>query len=1011
VTTPRHIVRRRLRQRSKGRRGSLRWVRVVGVLLVAGLAVSALSVMAGVGALVGVYAYFAQDLPDPEAIATVQEDFKTTRIFDQTGLVVLQDVIDPFGGDRQWVTLAEIPDYLEWATIAIEDATFYENPGFDLWGMGRALWNNLRGGHIQGASTITQQLVRSALFDPEVRTEISMERKIREVILATEISRLYSKPQILEWYLNTNFYGNLAYGVEAAAQVYFGKSARELTPAEATLLTAIPQSPGQNPLDDPEATKLRQLIVLDAMVEQGYISRREASEVATESVEVRPLDQRYDIVSPHFTLYARHQAERILDDLGYNGARLVSRGGLRIYTTLDVDLQYQAECVARTHIARLSGADPTLVTTATNGALCPAAGLLPTPPESQLGWDHEISNAAVVVLNAQTGEILAMVGSLDYHDETIAGAFNAALGYRQPGSAFKPFTYVTAFAQGYTPATMVLDVRTGFPQGGSLPDYVPENYDRRFHGPVSVRAALANSYNVPAVQVTRWVGVDEVIRTAHRMGINSLNQDLNHYGLSLTLGGGEVNLLDLSYAYSVFANNGRMYGMPVPDRDRRPGYRILDPVAIKRIEMDDPLGGAPVVLWQYGQEQDTYSSHVVLAEPLAYLTNDILADTEARWPAMGRSNVLELSRPAAAKTGTTNDFVDSWAVGYTPQRVVGVWVGNSDATPMVNTSGLIGAAPIWHAVMEYAHRDLPVQRWERPPGIREVVVCEISGLLPTEYCPTRKEIFIAGTEPTQVDNMFRPFQINNTNGLLATVYTDPALVEERVFPIFPPEAADWVHENNIAQPPTEYDVTNIPTTTDLFGEVTIIDPSPFSYVRSVVTIIGNARNRSFSSYRLSYGQGINPTEWFQIGQNQYRQRENEVLGQWDTTALDGLYSLRLTVIRTNSSVIDFVVPVTVDNQAPTVSLIYPEDGQTYQFPEDEFITLQPRATDNVSMDRVEVFMDSERIATTTVPPFSERWIITSTGEHIFWAVAYDAAGNSRESNHVTVNVAHTQPPE
>ena len=1011
ATTPGQIVSRRLRRRSKSRRGSYQWGRALSALLLAALLLAGAGAAVGASALVGVYVYFAQDLPDPQAITAAQENFLTTRILDQTGAVVLQDVIDPLGGDRQWVTLADIPDYLEWATIAIEDSSFYENPGFDPWGMARSLWNNLTGGYVQGASTITQQLVKQVLFDPEFAAEITMERKIREIILAAEISRLYSKPQILEWYLNTNFYGNLAYGVEAAARVYFGKSVRELSMAEAAMLAAIPQSPAMNPIDNPEQAKLRQGLVLDAMVTEGYISQREVDEVRAAPVEIQPLTQRYDILAPHFTIFARQQAERILNDLGYDGARLVNRGGLRIYTTLDLDLQYQAECVARSHVARLTTGDPTVVVNASNGEVCAAAEYLPPPPEAHQGWDHQLSNAAVVVINAATGEILAMVGSLDYNNAAIDGAFNAALGYRQPGSAFKPFTYVTAFAQGYTPATMVMDVRTSFPQGGALPDYVPENFDRQFHGPMSIRTALANSYNVPAVQVMRWVGVDEVIRTAHRMGINSLNQDLNHYGLSLTLGGGETNLLDLTYAYSVFANMGEMRGAPVPDRDRRPGYRILDPIAIKRIEMDDPQGGPPVVLWQYGQEQNTFGTHVVLAEPLAYLINDILADAEARWPELGQGNALELSRPAAAKTGTTNDYVDGWTIGYTPQIVTGVWVGNTDATPMNVTPGVVGAGPIWHAVMEYAHRDLPVQTWNRPSSIRELTVCEISGLLPTQYCPTHKELFIAGTEPTQVDNMFRPFQINKTNGLLATVYTDPAQIERRVYPIFPPEAADWVRLNQIAQPPTEYDVTNIPTTADLYGDVTIIDPGPFAYVSGVVNIVGNARDRRFSSYRLSYGEGINPTEWFEIGQSQYQQRENESLGLWDTTTLDGLYSLRLTVVRTNSSVVDFVLPVTVDNQAPTISLHYPEDGKTYYYPEDEFITLQTRTADNVSMDRVEFFMDGARIATSTVAPFNERWIMDGAGQHTFWAVAYDAAGNSLESNRVTVTIVEGSPTE
>jgi membrane carboxypeptidase/penicillin-binding protein PbpC len=320
---------------------------------------------------------------------------------------------------------------------------------------------------------------------------------------------------------------------------------------------------------------------------------------------------------------------------------------------------------------------------------------------------------------------------------------------------------------------------------------------------------------------------------------------------------------------------------------------------------------------------------------------------------------------------------------------------------MTDLSGLTGAAPIWHAVMEYAHLGEPVLEWQRPPDITEVTICRVSGLLPTQYCPTTKEIFIAGTEPTQYDNVFQPFEVNKETGLLATVYTPPELVEGRVFQVLPPEAADWVRESGLSQPPLEYDALNVP---GQFGNTAVISPGPYAYVGGVVQIIGNATGDGFARYRLDFGEGLNPTEWIQIGQDVNGPRTNTELGLWDATLLDGLYSLRLTVVREDSSFEQSVVQVTVDNTPPIAQLLYPGDGQQYNFPADEFVTLQPLVEDNVSMDRVEFYVDEVLVATSTVAPFNERWIINALGRHVIHIKAIDAAGNETLSNRVTIDV-------
>lgn len=987
MAATRRLIQRRRERREQAQTGSRLVLRGLVALALIVVGLNLLGAITGFGTIASVYASYAQELPEPGAITVVEQDFETTKIYDRTGTILLYEVIDPLGGDRTWVELADIPLHFRQATIAIEDKTFYENPGYDTEGILRALWNNLLGGEIQGGSSITQQLVKNVLIAPEERAVVSYDRKVRELILAVRISDEYSKDQILEWYLNTNFYGNLAYGVEAAARVYYGKSARDLSLAEASMLAAIPQSPGINPIDDFPAAKERQKFVLDAMVAQSYITPDEAAIAYQTELDLKPPEQRFNLLAPHFSIAARKQLEQMF------GPTLVHRGGLVVYTTLDYDLYLQAECAARSHVARLSGRPFETTIAAADGSICFAARELHSLALEDRGWDHNVRNASIVVLNVQTGEVLTLIGSLDYYDETIDGNFNVAFAERQPGSAIKPFTYLTAFQQGYTPATMVLDVRSAFDTGGGQP-YVPENFDRQFHGPVSFRTALANSYNVPAVRVLQWVGIDNMIRTAHTLGITSLDAGLDQYGLSLTLGGGEVTLYDMTYAYSVLANLGQMRGTPTPEDQRRPGFRTLDPTLILRVE--DRSGN---ILWEYGQNNTFQTSQIVEPE-LAYLLTDILADDVARRPSVGTESAMLLDRPAAVKTGTTNDFRDNWAVGYTPQIAVGVWVGNTDNSTMVEMPAITGAAPIWKAVMTYAHRNLPVQEWVRPPGIARMTVCQISGLLPTPYCPTHQEIFKIGTEPTAPDNIFQLFKINSETGLLATVYTPPNKVEERVFMVLPPEAADWAREAGIPQPPTEYDTILGPS---VFGDVAITQPLPFSLVSGAVVVKGNARDPNFQLFRLDFGEGLNPQEWLQIGATHFAPAYNAELGIWDARALNGLYSLRLQVIRGDNSLVEFIIQVTVDNLPPALELQSPIQGQQFRM-SDEFITIQPLVSDNISMDRVEFYVDDKLVAISTVAPFSERWFITTPGLHVIQLRAYDAAGNVTVGERITIEV-------
>lgn len=919
---------------------------VVVVVLVVGAWLT--SLMVSVGSAYAMYESFAQQLPDPTSIETEQEDFETTKIYDRTGQVLLYEVFDPLWGDRNYVQLNEIPEFCRESTIVLEDKTFYSNVGFDPEGIGRAFVQNLQGERIQGGSSITQQLIKNILIDEEERLQRSYTRKLKEVILAVEITRRFEKDQILEWYFNTNSYFNLAYGIDAAARVYFDKPASALSEAECAMLAPIPQYPYLNPIDSPEEAKKRQRITLNRMVEEGAITQEEADALFAQEIQVKNVQERFDIVAPHFAIYARNELQRTPGRYNIESLEQIYRGGLKVYTSLDLDLNEKAQEIAAQQVKELQEGD------------------------------HNASNACVVSIRPKTGEILAMVGSIDYWDEENDGNVNVCTADpgRQPGSSFKPFSYLTLFSQGvYNAATMVMDVRQSFPDDPN-PPYVPENYDREYHGPVRLRNALANSYNIPAVWVLHKAGVKNVINTAHRMGITTLNAD--YYGLALTLGGGEVKPIDMAYAYSVLANLGTMAGQPVPEIERRSGHRTLDPVAILRIEDRDEN-----IIYEYKEP----ATEQVVDPALAYLVTNILSDNQARTPAFGPNSMLKRDfedRPIAAKTGTTNNFRDNWTVGFTPQLATTVWVGNNNNEEMKDVTGLSGAAPIWHDVMLYYHQDKPVEIWQRPRGLVDVQVDAVSGLLPTDKTQRAVyEIFLEGTEPTQKDTVHQVFRVNRENGKLATVYTPPELVEERVYEIYPPVANDWVKENDIPQPPTEYDDSTGPALN--LGPVAIINPRPYEYVKGGVVISGNAQIDGFQLYRLEYGSGLNPTEWRQLGGDHTNPVQGAPLEFWDTIAEEeGLYTLQLTVVRGDQSVERKSVQVTVDNTPPEVEVINPEPERVYVLEDDEWINFQLDALDNFSMDRVEYYMNNEKIGESTVDPYTLRWNLVLSDTQLAW---------------------------
>ncbi len=805
---------------------------------------------------------FAATLPSADRLLTYTPP-QSTKIYDRNG-ILLFEVFDSHSGRRTVVPIENIPLVLKQATIATEDQSFYSNPGVDFFGIARSMYYIVRYGKpYGGGSTITQQLVKNTLLSPEQ----TLERKIREAFLAYEITRRYPKDKILELYLNTIFYGNLAYGIEAAADAYFDKGAQDLTLAQAALLAGIPQAPAlYDPCTDPDAAMARTRIVLDLMVDAQYITRAQSASAASEIFQeirsdefARRCQSAVSIQAPHFVTYVRQLLEEEY------GAETVAQGGLQVTTTLDLRINQVVEEEARKQIALLV--------------------------------DKNVTNASVVAMDPRTGEILAMLGSVGFFDKKIDGQVNVAVRLRQPGSAIKPLTYVAAFEKGWSPATVLVDVTTRFPIKGQA-DYAPVNYDRREHGLVPIRTALASSFNIPAVKTLQFVTVPTMIETARRFGITTF-RDPSNYGLALTLGGGDVKLLELTGAYAVFANNGaRLPPTPFLKITDGSGKVLQDLKA-------NPPRAQPVVGARY-----------------AYQITSILSDVSARAPAFGTAGALKLSRPAAAKTGTTDDWRDNWTIGYTPNLVVGVWVGNSNNAEMEHISGITGAGPIWHNVMERLLAGTPVVDFKRPDRLVDVEICSESGLLVTEPCPPdhrRVEIFLAERAPKDKDNVWQKLKIDKTNNLLGNAGCPPEIVEERVFAVYPAEAKQWAQEHNIPQPPAGVS-PNCPDPAQMAHQpfMDVASPRQGDTVAGIVEIRGTVRMPDFDRYTVQVGPGGDPKN-FSLLTTGRSSVQDGALFKWDTRRFaDGVYTIRLAMYDRAGKWFAGRVQVTVAN-APTAT--------------------------------------------------------------------------------------------
>ncbi|HEX7393592.1 MAG TPA: transglycosylase domain-containing protein [Anaerolineaceae bacterium] len=871
------------------------WKGLIGILF-AGILV----VVAVLSFLVYQYYTISAQLPSVNDLKARASQFETTRIADRNGNT-LYEILNPNAGRRTYVTLDKISPYLIAATLATEDKEFYNHPGFDIVALLRALWQNYSAGvTVSGASTITQQLAKMLLLSPTEALQQTVQRKAREIILAAELTRQYTKEEVLELYLNEINYGNRSYGIEAAAESYFNSTADKLTLGQSAFLAGLPQAPSVYDIFANRTQTLDRfhtviMLMYNLSVEKGcvYVSTN-ISKVCVDAVSLASaLDEiekntTFEMPSntlkdPHWVTYIRTLLEAQFDP------QTIYRSGFTVYTTLDQTLQDQAQKIVTDQVKSLA--------------------------------DKKVTDGALVAIRPSTGEILAMVGSADFYNDKIAGQINMAISPRQPGSSIKPLTYTAAFEKGWTPSTVIWDVASEFPPSGDAndtrPPYKPTNYSGMFSGPVTVRYALANSLNVPAVKTLQFVGVydnpntpgqDGLVSFAKQMGITTLTRP--DYGLALTLGGGEVTVLDMTSAFSAFANSGRK----------------MPPFAISKIVDHD---GKTVF------EYKSPAGEQVIRPEHAFLITSILSDNAARTPSFGANSVLNLPFPSAVKTGTTNDFRDNWTVGYTPDLAVGVWVGNADNTPMVNTTGVTGAAPIWS---DYMKKVVPVLTnnkpgsFIRPSGIVERAVCAISGTEPSEWCPSQRgEFFAADQLPLPKEQDFwQKVKVDTWTGLRASSACSEFTDDKFALNVTDPSAIKWIQNTNDGKKWAKVNGFSDPIFFAPTRDCNQNDERPtiiFSAFRDGDTISSTPLDiyavvdatSGFKEYKLEYGIGDKPVEWKQLGDifTQPAKQPSKIY-TWDMKDVPpGTFSLRITLSSDhNTSAAKQIVLV---NQVPTAT--------------------------------------------------------------------------------------------
>jgi len=913
-TTP-TIIRQRREKRKRAQRSLprriLRLSLGIGILLGSTLM---LAMLAGAW----YYVQLTSDLPSVQLLPVVLNPvdgqlLQPTRLYDRTGQQLLYSVA-PQDDNRTFHTYENIPTDLINATLAMADPDFWNHAGYSLDG-----WQDP-----ERHATLAQKLVSDLLLYDE---PMSVQRAIRERLLAGQITSQFGRQQVMEWYLNSANYGHESYGIEAAAQFYFGISASDLDLSQAAQLAAVSQAPALNPMDSPQSAEQRRLETLQIMLALDLADSSQVALAGENPPLIAPARITRTDIAPAFTRLALTQLGELLD------RDRIERGGLIILTSLDFDLQMQAECSLQIQLARLGAQVEPIIND------CPASNLLPPLQPGIISGD---ASASAMILDTKNGQILAIAGQ---------GGVN-----HPAGTLLTPFIYLTGFTRGLSPASLAWDI----------PGEQPE-LDQIFQGPVSLRTALVNDYLDPAFQVEAQMGSDNIWSIAQSFG-------LQRFSSSLLDANNAISMPDIAGAYATFANQGILTGQVFQSGKPQP-YSVLNLTGV-----DNSLWGD----WSFPNRQ------AVVSPGLAYLINDILSDENARKLSPGQSNPFGIGRPTGFKLGQTLDGSSTWVVGYTPQRLAIVWMGGTGAESA--SASALPAAGLWRALMQYSLRDLPPDGWAAPPGIVQLNVCDPSGMLPTSACPNIvNEVFLSGSQPLQSDTLYQVFQVNKETDFLATVFTPSELVTKRIYMNVPPMAQSWAASAGILTPPTQYDTIMQPSP---LADVHISSPQLFADVRGNIHITGSATGADFSYYRLEYGQGLDPQAWIQIGQNVTRPVEEGLLANWDSSGVNGLIALRLLVVQRDQSVTIAVSQISVDNTPPEINVITPQAGQEFSMAQEQGLVLEAQVNDPFLVN-VKMYVDNDLLADFSNAPFSLVWQ-PRQGGHFLRVLATDRAGNQSE---------------
>ena len=946
-----HIMRFRNNKRRRDRSNPLG---TIGLLITVFLSLAATIL---VFLLVFRYSLITEDLPSPDMLASLLDAprgslLEPTRIYDQNGETVLWRFENPAIDYRQNIRLTDgttlfytdVPEVLVKATLAATDPDYFLKP------------NNFLSNLFKNQSDpIPQKLVRDLLLWDEIDHPY---RLIRINLLAAQIVAVYGREKVLEWYLNSAYYGNQIYGVNQSAMFYFGKSVENMDLAESALLAAVANYPSLNPYDAPTAAKENQELILEEMAAGEQISKQDASRA--ERKELIYADQGMAI-NPPVPAYVEYVVE---EASGIIPLERLLRGGFKIISSLDRDLQGELKCTSDIMLKRVYGEDPQLEEN------CQASRLLPKYSGSVLKTDEEFE-IDLVLLDPQAGQILAMVETSNQI------GYGRLFDPKLPGSLITPCIYLNSFRQGFNPASLVWDI--------PLPEEVFSSEELHpgvegqidYLGPVSMRSALVNDYLSPAKQLWDSHGYLQVENTMALFGFSipvESCQECTYFP-----GSTRLEIVDIAQGYGVFANQGVLRGKP--DDNSSLGVR---PSAILRIE--DSFGET----WM---DQKPQVEKKVISEQLTFLINHILSDEDARSNTKENDAFL-IGRPTGIKVGNVNNSQSGWVVGYTPQVVTTIWAGSFEEEGILSQSDYQQiTSSLWRAITQYAARDLDIEDWQRPDGLTTFDVCYPSGMLPTEYCPkVLREIFLPGNEPKQADTLYQALEVNRETGLLASVFTPAEQIEKKVYLAIPPEAKDWAEQTGVLTPPVIYDLENLEAREGFL----ISYPDNFSFVHGYVRIMGSIPEDGFNSARLQYGKGMNPTSWLQIGEDILSPADRERLGIWETDNIeDGLYALQLVLVGEQLQIEKVSLVVSVDNTPPEIGLISDLAGNIIPFEEGKELLFEAVFENNNEIQKVIFYINSDNVSSREVPPFVLPWQMI-LGDIELRIVAVDQANNQSE---------------